>query len=49
MMAVTQQVLSTLAGVQRTAALVSAFDASIARVNRDLAADFDLNSADVAA
>ena len=38
MMAVTQNVLSTLAGAQRTAALVSAFDASIARVNRDLAA-----------
>ena len=38
MMAVTQNVLSTLVGAARTAALVSAFDASIARVNRDLAA-----------
>ncbi len=38
MMAVTQNVLSTLAGAARTAALQSAFDASIARVNRDLAA-----------
>jgi len=38
MMAVTQDVLATLAGVARTAALQSAFDVVIARVNRDFAA-----------
>lgn len=38
MMAVTQDVLSTLAGAARTAALTSAFDAAMARVNGNLAA-----------
>lgn len=38
MMAVTQDVLATLAGAARTAALQSAFDAVIVRVNGDLAA-----------
>ncbi len=38
MMAVTQDVLATLTGAARSAALVSAFDAVIARVNGDLAA-----------
>ena len=38
MMAATQDVLATLTGAARSAALVSAFDAVIARVNGDLAA-----------
>ena len=38
MMAVTQDVLATLAGAARMAALQSAFDVVIARVNRDFAA-----------
>jgi hypothetical protein len=38
MMAATQDVLSTLSGAARTAALQSAFDAAIAKVNLDLAA-----------
>lgn len=38
MMAVTQDVLATMAGVARLAALQSAFDAAFVRVNADLAA-----------
>ncbi len=38
MMAYTQSVLATLSGTVRTAALQSAFDAAIAKVNSDLAA-----------
>ncbi len=38
MLAVTQDVLTTLRGAERTAALQSAFDAVIARTNTDLAA-----------